>query len=96
MSRRSENKEEKVEVFKVKVLRANEFTDKNGNDTTFFDMEVNGVKIFGCRFMTGKNGDFVSFPSQKGKDGKYYNHAWVDLPSDVIADIDKQLDDILK
>lgn len=47
----------------------------NGGVT--FDLEVNGIKIYGCRVAEGKNGDFISLPSRKGTDGKYYNHVYI-------------------
>lgn len=74
----------------AKVTRANQV-----KDAVFFDMEVNGVTIYGCKVIEGKNGDFVSFPSHKGKDGKYYNHAWVKLSDDDTAAIVKQVEEML-
>lgn len=44
-----------------------------------FTLVVDRVSIYGCRIVSGKNGDFISFPSRKGSDGKYYNHAYIDL-----------------
>lgn len=52
----------------------------NGGVT--FDLEVNGIKVYGCRVAEGKNGDFISFPSRKGTDGKYYNHVYIPLGED--------------
>lgn len=78
-----------VEV-NAKVTRANQV-----NDTVFFDMEVNGVTIYGCRVVEGSKGDFISFPSHKGKDGKYYNYAYVKLSDDDTAGIVKQVEDML-
>lgn len=85
-------KKEANEVVKVeaKVTRANQV-----NDTVFFDMEVNGVTIYGCKVVEGSKGDFISFPSHKGKDGKYYNHAWVKLSDEdtkaIIAQVEEAL-----
>ena len=91
MSRRSkENAEEAKKVYDLKVLRAKEY-----KETVFFDLEVNGVKIYSCRFVEGKNGDFVSFPSYKGKDGKYYSYAYVDLDEAMVSLIDEQIDALL-
>lgn len=95
MGRRSkeENKakeEKKSVVSDLKVLRATEF-----EDNIFFDMEVNGVTIYGCRYVEGKNGDFIAFPSKKGKDGKYYKHAYVELDEAMVSLIDEQLDGLL-
>lgn len=74
----------------AKVTRANQV-----NDAVFFDMEVNGVTIYRCKVIEGKNGDFISFPSHKGKDGKYYNHAWVKLSDEDTAAIVKQVEEML-
>lgn len=74
----------------AKVTRANQV-----NDTVFFDVVINGVTIYGCKVIEGKNGDFISFPSHKGKDGKYYNHAWVKLSDDDSAAIVKQVEEML-
>ena len=35
--------------------------------------------VYGCRIAEGKEGSFISFPSRKGKDGKYYSHAYFRL-----------------
>ncbi len=70
------------EVKAIGVSRVKEFT--NGDIT--FDLVVNDVSIYGCKIVEGKNGDFVSFPSRKGKNGKYYSYAYVKLTaSDVDA-----------
>lgn len=92
MSRRksAEAEEKKTVVNDLKVLRAKEY-----KGTTFLDLEVNGVKIYGCRYVEGKNGDFISFPSYKGNDGKYYNHAYVELDEAMISLIDEELDKLL-
>lgn len=71
------NDQEKLIV----VKRAKAFDDGK----IVFDMIVNDVTIYGCRLLEGKNGMFVSFPSRKGKDDKYYNIAYVSLSA---ADID--------
>ena len=92
MSRRSkENAEAKPVVSSLKVLRAKEY-----NEVVFIDLEVNGVKIYGCRYIEGKNGDFVSFPSYKAKDGKYYSHAYIELDEASVQLINEQIDEILK
>lgn len=90
MGRRNKEEKEQTVVSDLKVLRAKEY-----KGTTFLDLQVNGVKIYGCRFVEGKNGDFISFPSYKGNDGKYYNHAYVDLDEAMIKLIDEQLDQLL-
>ena len=69
----------------ITVTRAHQFND--GSIT--FDMEVNEVKIYGCRLVDGK---FVSFPSRRGKDGNYYSHAFYKLTNDDTANIVAQIE----
>lgn len=52
---------------------------KEWDNGVTFTLTVDRVSIYGCRIVSGKNGDFISFPSRKGSDGKYYNHAYIDL-----------------
>ena len=42
-------------------------------ETVFFDLVINGITVYGCKVCEGKNGDFISLPSRKGKDDKYYS-----------------------
>jgi len=50
----------------------------------------NCFKLSGLKVVEGDNGLFVGFPSEKGKDGKYYeivrplNRSGVDLIQDVV------------
>lgn len=80
-------KENNEVTVSAKVTRANQV-----NDTVFFDMEVNGVSIYGCKVVEGSKGDFISFPSHKGKDGKYYNHAWIKLSDEDTKEIISQVE----
>lgn len=82
-------KDVNVEV-NAKVVRANQV-----DDLVFFDVEINGVTIYGCKVVEGKNGDFISFPSHKGKDGKYYNHAYIKLSDEQSKDIISQVENML-
>lgn len=60
-----------------------------------FDMIVNDVTIYGCKLLSKKDSDdvFISFPSRKGTEGKYYNYAYVKLSDketeDIVAQIEK-------
>lgn len=73
---------------KVVVKRAKQFDDGK----IMIDLEVNDVTIYGCRLVEGKNGMFVSFPSRKGKDDKYYNIAYAPLNSKDIDSIVAQIE----
>lgn len=74
----------------AKVTRANQV-----QDTVYFDVVINGVTIYGCKVIEGKNGDFISFPSHKGKDDKYYNYCYIKLSDEQTADIVKQVEEML-
>lgn len=50
------------------VRRAVQFDDSD----VLFDLTIDDLTIYGCRVVEGKNGDFISLPSRKGKDGKYW------------------------
>lgn len=92
MARGSKKEEKKTVISDIKVIRAKEF-----NETVFFDLQVNGVTIYGCTYNEGKEGksDWIGFPSRKGKDGKYYKHAYVELDEAMVNLIDEQLDELL-
>ncbi len=90
----STNTQEAQETMKysVKVTRAKEV--KEG--TVAFDMTVNGVAVYGCWYREGKSKkgedyQMISFPSHKGGDGKYYNHAWFRIDDETKKDIIEQL-----
>ena len=72
----------------IKVTRGHVFDD----GSVAFDMEVNGVSIYNCTLREGKNGQFVSFPSRKAKDGKYYSHCYVKLSEEDTKSIVEQLE----
>ena len=83
-------------TFNIKVIRASAYKE----NAFVFDMIVNGVYIYGCWYKQGKskNGNdysFIDFPSMKGKNGKYYNHAWFSVSNDIKAEIEKQIEGLL-
>ena len=49
------------------------------NGGVVFDMTLNGIKIYGMRVVESNGKDFISFPSRKGKDDKYYSIVWARL-----------------
>lgn len=84
-------KKEAESAVQAQVTRAKQFDDGG----VMFDMVVNGVSIYGCRVVEGKNGDFVSFPSYKAKDGKYYSHAYIKLSDADTKNIVSQVEDMI-
>jgi hypothetical protein len=99
----AEQAQAQAQALEIEVLRAKDFTkdDAKENECSIvFDMKVNGVTIYGCWYRTGsdKKGEdyeMVSFPSQKGKDGKYYNHAYVQLQQSDIDFISSEIEKML-
>ena len=79
-----------IDVLSFEVSRVNQY-----KDTVFFDLTLNGIKIYGCTVVEGKRGDFISFPSKKGKDDKWYSIVYVRLSASdqniILAEIEKQL-----
>lgn len=67
-----------IEVKSFKVIRANEFKENR----IFFDLVLNDVTIYGCMVVGYKDGEFISFPSQKSKDGNYYNVVYAKLSNE--------------
>ncbi len=87
----SKKEETKVVTYSIEVTRAKEIKGSYA-----FDMEVNGIKIYGCWLKEGKNGNFVSFPSYKGSDGKYYSHVWFEISDDMEKEIEDKIEKALK
>lgn len=75
---------ETIEVISYDIKRAIECR----NGAILFDLELNGVCIYGCHIAESRDGkEFIGFPSRKGSDGKYYSVAWASLSEDDTADI---------
>lgn len=78
---------------KLTVERVHQFDD--GSIT--FNLTVDGfVNIYGCRIYDGKEGKpFISFPSRKSNDGKYWNHAYIKLTDEQTEDVARQIEEKL-
>ncbi len=63
------NKKETLNITDCEIVRA-----VNNDYGVFFDMKLNGIKIYGCSLQQTKNEGkvFIAYPSKKGKDEKYY------------------------
>ena len=64
-------------------------------ETVFFDLVINGITVYGCKVCEGKNGDFISLPSRKGKDDKYYSIVYFRLSDEdqkiILDTVEKML-----
>lgn len=84
-------KSEEVEMI-VLVKRCKEFSSGDIG----FDMDVNGVTIYGCVYKQTEKGSFVSFPAKKSEnDGKYYNHVYVKFDENTLKNIEDQISALL-
>ena len=79
----SRQQKQQVSNFEFTVKNCREFPDGG----TTFALIVGRVTIYGCRIIDGKDGEFISFPARKGKDGKYYNHAYCALSPEETAEV---------
>ena len=89
-----EKERETIEVISYNIKRAIECR----NGVILFDLELNGVCIYGCHIEESRDGnEFIAFPSRKGNDGKYYSIAWAPLSdedtADIIDAVDKKLNE---
>lgn len=82
---------EPLQVTECRVTRAHRFS--NGGEV--FDIRLNGLTVYGCRLVDGKNGTFVSFPSRQGTDGKWYSHVFAVLDDKTVEDICAQVAGLL-
>lgn len=67
-----------IEVERADVRNVRVVETKSG-DIIFFTLMLNGVFINNCKVISGKNGDFISFPQYKGNDDKWYNVVYAPL-----------------
>lgn len=83
-------KEAKVTSYEVSQVK---MFDNGG---IMFTLTINDITIYGCKVATTKDGrDFISWPSRKGADGKYYSHVFVKLSDVDSANILKKVEEIL-
>lgn len=60
------------EVVSFEILKATQH-----NWGVSFNMELNGVTIYNCTVAETRGGKhFISFPSRKGTDGKWYSYVY--------------------
>lgn len=82
-----------TKVDSLRVLNAREW--EKGDVTAA--IVINGITIYNVRIMQTKDGDheFLSFPSRKGNDGKYYHYVYMALSNEDTEKIIEAIDDYL-
>lgn len=91
-----EKKDEEVVNHDIKVTRANDI-----GKCIMFDMEVNGIKIYGCSYRelerNDGSGSFakIGFPSRKGSDDKYYAQCWFKISEKDLEAIEKGIEALI-
>lgn len=63
------NKPQPIRVDSFEVMRVKEWDD--GGLTA--DLKINGVEIYGVRYVKVRDKEFLSFPQRKDKDGNYWH-----------------------
>lgn len=99
INKKAKAEAEKTADLTIEVSRVKDLADEKGTCIAF-DMQVNGVTIYGCYYREGKQKDgkdysMVAFPSRKVADGKYYKHAYVKLSDADVDNISKQIEALL-
>lgn len=84
-----------IEELKIDSYSVQRAVTVGANANVLADVEINGITIYGMRVVEGKNGEFLSFPQTKGKDGKYYSICWAKLSDKDQKDILKAIEDKL-
>lgn len=67
----------------------------------FVDIDFYGMIIKSLRIVSGRNGVFVSYPREKGKDGKFYDIIYPDnttlkaeIESFILSEYTERLQDV--
>ena len=94
---KTENKKATIPVDQIKVTRAHQFANSISFDVTLYDT----VTIYGCSYKTYKPKDsdeekgIIDFPSKKGKDDKWYKHAYFFVTDEMLASIESQIEALI-
>ena len=94
---KTENKKQNIPVDQIKVTRAHQFDNSISFDVTLYGT----VTIYGCSYKTYKPNDsdeekgIIDFPSKKGKDDKWYKHAYFFVTDEMLASIESQIEALI-
>lgn len=94
---KTDNKKQNIPVGQIKVTRAHQFDNSISFDVTLYGT----VTIYGCTYRTYKPKDseeekgIIDFPSKKGKDDKWYKHAYFFVTDEMLASIESQIEALI-
>lgn len=73
----------------MEIVRMNKLENAgSGKTAAFFDFKTDDeITIRGFRIVSGAKGLFIASPSEKGKDGKYYDS--IILPKPMKSELEK-------
>ena len=85
-----EHEPAKFEVTNIKAIQGKK-------DSYRMTLVINGVKVYGAKYITytgtdGKDASFISFPSYKGADNKYYNVCWYPISDQELRAIERLME----
>lgn len=73
-----ENRYPENEITDFGVENVRVFEDTFGNDGAYFDLDFGFMIVKGMLYRQNKEGNgYVTFPSEKGKDGNYYKTGFI-------------------
>ena len=95
IKKKTETKKTEIPADQIKVTRAHQF-----DNSISFDVQLYGtITIYGCTYRTyekyGEEKGIVGFPSRKGKDDEWYNHAYFFVTDEMLATIEKQIEALI-
>ena len=94
---KTDTKKQNIPVDQIKVTRAHQFDNSISFDVTLYGT----VTIYGCTYRTYKPKDseeekgIIDFPSKKGKDDKWYKHAYLFVTDEMLASIESQIEALI-
>ncbi len=57
----------------IKIIDIRKSTFSQGSTIAFLELQIDNLIIDGFKIVEGKNGKFLSYPREKGKDEKWYD-----------------------
>ncbi len=86
--------EAKKEVKKISIQEGISISSiyNYSDDCTFFNLHIDNtpvgeITIYGCKLISTQKSDFISLPSRKGDDDKYFSHVFFKITDELTSKI---------